>query len=413
MGGTVHQRSVVRVGASLIVASLALTACGSRSNDNGGGGSGTTTKTAKIGVIAPLSGDLSALGLGIQHSVELAVKQANDSNAIPGWKLEVDAQDDEAKPDVGKNAATSLSSDPNVIGVVGTLNSSVALQVQPVLAPKNIVQISPANTNPSLTQGQDYLKTKTRPFKSYFRVATTDLIQGAFAADYAATSLKAKSVYLVNDKLVYGQGLTKAFGDEFTKKGGKVLGTQFVATDQKDFSAVVSKVKQAKPDMVFYGGQFPEGAPFSKQLRDAGLNVPFMGGDGLVDKGFIKTAAVKTAADYATNVGAAVEDLPAAAQYVSDYKAAGYTDAFSAYGPNTFDCAQVIIAALAKVLPGKSKIDDSVRQAVVAAVQATSLQGVTGSVAFDQYGDTTNKIITMYKVTDGDFKKVQTGTFAG
>ena len=90
-------------------------------------------KTAKIGVIAPLTGDLSALGLGIQHSVELAVKQANDSNTIPGWKLEVDAKDDEAKTDPGKNAATELSSDKDVIGVVGTLNTSVAQQVQPVL----------------------------------------------------------------------------------------------------------------------------------------------------------------------------------------------------------------------------------------------------------------------------------------
>jgi branched-chain amino acid transport system substrate-binding protein len=408
----VHPPRLIRLAAPLIIGALALTACGSK-KESTSGSSGSGGKTVKIGMIAPLSGSLSALGLGMKNSADLAIKQANDKGLIKGWKIEFSPQDDQADPNTGGQAASKLASDSAVAGVIGTLQSSIALQAAPILDKANIVIISPANTNPSLTQGQDYLKTKTRPFKSYFRVATTDLIQGAFAADYAATSLKAKSVYLVNDKLVYGQGLTKAFGDEFTKKGGKVLGTQFVATDQKDFSAVVSKVKQAKPDMVFYGGQFPEGAPFSKQLRDAGLNVPFMGGDGLVDKGFIKTAAVKTAADYATNVGAAVEDLPAAAQYVSDYKAAGYTDAFSAYGPNTFDCAQVIIAALAKVLPGKSKIDDSVRQAVVAAVQATSLQGVTGSVAFDQYGDTTNKIITMYKVTDGDFKKVQTGTFAG
>ena len=146
-----HQRSVVRVGASLIVASLALTACGSRSGNNSGGGSGGSTKTAKIGVIAPLSGDLSALGLGIQHSVELAVKQANDSNAIPGWKLEVVPKDDEAKPDPGKNAATALAGDKDVIGVVGTLNTSVSQQVQPVLAAAKIVQVSPANTGPGLT----------------------------------------------------------------------------------------------------------------------------------------------------------------------------------------------------------------------------------------------------------------------
>jgi branched-chain amino acid transport system substrate-binding protein len=194
MGGTVHQRSVVRVGASLIVASLALTACGSRSGDNSGGGSGGSTKTAKIGVIAPLSGDLSALGLGIQHSVELAVKQANDSNAIPGWKLEVAAKDDEAKPDTGKNAATALASDPEVIGVVGTLNTSVSQQVQPVLAPKNIVQVSPANTGPGLTQGANWQTDPKRPYPTYFRTCTTDAVQGPFAARYLYETAKITKV---------------------------------------------------------------------------------------------------------------------------------------------------------------------------------------------------------------------------
>ena len=131
-----HQRSIVRIGVPLAVAALALTACGSR-GDSGtlsGGSTGGATKTVKIGVIAPLSGDLSALGLGIQHSVELAVKQANDANAIPGWKLEVAPEDDEAKADVGKNAATKLAADKDVIGVVGTLNSSVGQQIQPIFA---------------------------------------------------------------------------------------------------------------------------------------------------------------------------------------------------------------------------------------------------------------------------------------
>jgi branched-chain amino acid transport system substrate-binding protein len=106
-------------------------------------GGNSSAKVAKIGVIAPLSGDLSALGLGIKNSVDLAIKQANDANAIPGWKLELAAEDDQATADVGKNAATKLAGDKDVIGVVGTLNSSVALQVQPVLASANIVQVSP------------------------------------------------------------------------------------------------------------------------------------------------------------------------------------------------------------------------------------------------------------------------------
>src|SRR3954447_8760041 len=111
-GGNVPQRSVVAVGASLLVASLALAGCGTRgdsgSDSSGSGDSGN--KVAKIGVIAPLSGDLAALGLGIKNSVDLAIKQANDNKTVPGWTLEIAAEDDEAKPDVGKNAATKLAS---------------------------------------------------------------------------------------------------------------------------------------------------------------------------------------------------------------------------------------------------------------------------------------------------------------
>ena len=177
-----HQRSVVRVGASLLIASLALSACGSRGGTNTAGSG--DKKIAKIGIMAPLSGDLSALGLGIQHSVELAVKQANESNAIPGWTLQVEAKDDEAKPDVGKNAATAFAGEANVAGVVGNLNSSVAQSTQPVLATAKIVQVSPANTNPTLTQGADFKTAPKRTYDTYFRTCTTDAVQGPFAARY-------------------------------------------------------------------------------------------------------------------------------------------------------------------------------------------------------------------------------------
>ena len=161
-----HQRSIVRIGVPLAVAALALSACGSRGDSgssSGGGTGGGATKTAKIGVIAPLTGDLSALGKGIQHSVELAVKQANDTNAVPGWKLEVSSVDDEAKADVGKNAATKLASDDTIIGVVGNLNSSVSQQTQPIFAAANITQVSPANTNPALTIGARTRRTRSGP----------------------------------------------------------------------------------------------------------------------------------------------------------------------------------------------------------------------------------------------------------
>src|SRR6478752_6563511 len=172
-GEHVRKQRLVAAGITMLAATLALSACGSRSESGGGASGGSEQKVAKIGVIAPLSGDLSALGLGIRNSVDLAIRQANDKNLIPGWKLELDAQDDQATPDVGKNAATKLAGDDDVVGVVGTLNSSVSQSVQPVLNSAKISMVSPANTNPSLTQGADFATSKKRTYPSYFRTATT------------------------------------------------------------------------------------------------------------------------------------------------------------------------------------------------------------------------------------------------
>ena len=395
------------------VSLLAVTACGAKSEGGSGGSSGSSTHVVKIGLIAPLTGSLSALGLGMRNSEQLAIDQANAANKIPGWTIQFDPQDDAESTSTGQAAATTLASDPAVGGVVGTLQSSIALVAAPVLNKADILMVSPANTNPALTQGQNFQTSKSRPFANYFRVCTTDAIQGPFAADYASQKLSSKSVYLVNDKLVYGVGLTTAFKGEFTKDGGTVAGTAQVSTGQTDFGALVTKVLAAKPDLVYYGGQYPEGAPFDKQLIAAGYKGAFMGGDGLDDPTFIKDIAAQTASAYATNVGAAVQDLPNAAAYVKAYDAKYPDTPFSAYGPNTYDATNVIINALAQSLAGKTSVDQGVKQATITDAGKESFTGITGTVSFDQYGDTTNKVLTMYKVESGAFTKEETGTFSG
>jgi branched-chain amino acid transport system substrate-binding protein len=410
MGGTVQQRSVVRVGASLIVASLALTACGSRSGDDSGGGSGEATKTAKIGVIAPLSGDLSALGLGIQHSVELAVKQANESNAIPGWKLEVVPKDDEGKPEPGKNAATSLAGDADVIGVVGTLNTSVSQQVQPVLAPKNIVQVSPANTGPGLTQGANWQTEPKRPYPHYFRTCTTDAVQGPFAARYLYETAKITKVATIHDKKAYGQGLVGTFTEEFKKLGGQVVAAQTINPDDSNYQAVISAIKPSAPQAVYYGGEYPQAGPLSQQMKAAGLNVPLMGGDGIYDPKFISLAGKTSENDLATSVGAPIDQLPSAKKFVEDYNAAGFKDPYAAYGGYSYDAANAIIAALKESLKDAADVE-SARPKTVEAMSKVSFDGVTGKVAFDQYGDTTSKVLTVYKVAGGKWTTVETKEF--
>lgn len=407
-----QQRSIVRLGVPLAVAALALSACGSRGGDNGssGGssGGGGSTKTVKIGVIAPLSGDLSALGKGIQHSVELAVKEANANNTVPGWKLEVEPVDDEAKADVGKNAATKLAADDQVVGVVGDLNSSVSQQTQPIFAAANITQISPANTNPSLTIGADSASPK-RTYKTYFRTCTTDAVQGPFAAQYLLAQ-GIKQVATINDKKTYGQGLVNAFTTEFKKGGGTVTGAFTINPDESNYQTVVSQAAATSPKAVYYGGEYPQAGPLSQQMKAAGLNVPLMGGDGIYDPQYIKLAGAKSDGDLATSVGAPTESTDAGKKFLASYQAAGYAEPAAAYGGYSYDAANAIIAALKTSLSGASDVK-SARQATVDAVGKVSFDGVTGKVAFDEYGDTTSKILTVYKVTSGAWAADKTDEF--
>ncbi|WP_238161271.1 branched-chain amino acid ABC transporter substrate-binding protein [Kribbella antibiotica] len=409
MGGTVHQRSVVRVGASLIVASLALTACGSRSGGDAGSNS-STTKTAKIGIIAPLSGDLSALGLGIQHSVELAIKQANDTNAIPGWKLEAVPKDDEGHTDPGKNAATALAADADVVGVVGTLNTSVAQLVQPVLAAKMIAQVSPANTGPGLTQGAQWQTEPKRPYANYFRTCTTDAVQGPFAARYLYETAKITKVATIHDKKAYGQGLVGTFTEEFKKLGGTVVAAQTVNPDDVNYSAVVSAIKPLAPQAVYFGGEFPNAGPLSQQMKAGGLNVPLMGGDGIKDPKYITLAGKNSTGDLSTSVGAPTDTTDAGKKFLTDYAAAGYKEDSAAYGGYSYDAANAIINALKTSLAGATDVE-SARQKTIDALSKVSFEGVTGKVAFDQYGDSTSKVLTVYKVDAGKWATVETKTF--
>jgi branched-chain amino acid transport system substrate-binding protein len=407
----VPQRSVVAVGASLLVASLALAGCGTRGEDNEGTDTGSAeNKIAKIGVIAPLSGDLAALGKGIQNSVDLAIRQANEAKTIPGWTLELAAEDDQATPDVGKNAATKLVADADVVGVVGTLNSSVAQSVQPVLAAANVVQVSPANTNPALTQGADFATAPARTYPTYFRTCTTDSIQGPFAARYLFEKAGIKEVATVHDKKTYGQGLVEAFSAEYTKLGGKIVAAETINPDDDKYDAVVSKIKPSNPKAVYYGGEFPQAGPFSQQMKAAGLNVPLMGGDGIYSGEFIKLAGATADGDLATAIGAPTDTLESAKSFVESYNAAGFAEPYEAYGAYSFDAANAIIQALKTSLASADSAE-AARQATVDAMANVSFDGVTGAVAFDEFGDTTSRVLTVYGVKGGAWEAVNTEEF--
>ncbi|MEU2223634.1 branched-chain amino acid ABC transporter substrate-binding protein [Streptomyces sp. NPDC018347] len=408
-----RQRSLIAITAALAAGALTLTACGSRDSGDKGSGSGDGT-TVVIGVDAPLTGELSAMGLGIKNSADLAAKTANKQNLVKGVTFKIEALDDQAQPSAGQQNASKFVGESEVLGVVGPLNSSVAESMQKVFDDAKLVQVSPANTGPALTQGADWQNKKVRPYKAYFRTATTDAIQGPFAAQYVYTTAKKKKVFVIDDKKTYGSGLAATFTGEFKKLGGKVVGTEHINPDAKDFSAVATKVKNSGADVVYYGGEYPQAGPLSKQIKAAGAKVPLVGGDGIKDDTFMKLAGSEATGDLATSVGAPVEDLPSAKQFVADYKAAGYKEEYSAYGGYAYDSAWSVIEAVKKVVDANGgKLPSDARAKVTEAMQGVSFDGVTGKVSFDEYGDATNKQLTVYAVKNGAWVTVKSGTYTG
>ncbi len=361
------QRSVVMIGSTLVVASLALAGCGSRDAGSSDSGSGSSSdKVAKIGVIAPLSGDLSALGLGIQHSVELAVKEANEKKAIPGWTLEVEAVDDEAKPDVGKNAATKLAGDDAVVGVVDNLNSSVAPDPAR-LRDREIRDLRQHQPGPD--QGVPMAESGWTVFH---RICPADAVQGPSIAKFVTEDLGVKKAFLIDDKSTYSVGITDSVEASLAERGVEMQRQQIAATD-KDFASVLTKVKEFGPDILFTTIPSPaQAAAIAKQAKSMGIDVTIMGSDGCNDPvDFIENAGGATEGAYATSLGPLVTDLPTAKDFLDRYIAKyGVTSAFTA---QSYEATMLVLDAIKSVGVKDGKVD---RAAVNDAISKIHYKGI-------------------------------------
>ena len=172
----------------------------------------------------------------------------------------------------------------------------------------------------------------------------------------------------------------------------------------------MSKVAPSKPQAVYYGGEYPQAGPLSQQMKSAGLNVPLMGGDGIYDPKYIQLAGSTSNGDLATSVGAPTDSTDAGKKFLAEYQAAGYAEPSAAYGGYSYDAANAIIAGLKSSLASAADAK-SARTATIDAVGKVSFDGVTGKVAFDQYGDSTSKVLTVYKVDSGKWVAAKTDTF--
>ena len=384
--------------AALVALAMIATGCGGSSSSSGDGEKKTVT--IKIGIGAPLTAGAVALGKGMERGTNLAIEQANELQDATdlGIKFESVSGDDQGDPKTGVTVANTFASTPGLVGVMGHLNSGVSIPASKVYNQNNIVQVSPASTNPALTlQG----------FDNVFRVCTIDTVQGSFAADAATADLGFKKAYVVDDSTPYGEGLAKFFAEQFAADGGEVLGTAKTSDKDTDFNALVTKIMAAGPDVLYYGGIYNAGALLAKQAKEAGLKATFMSGDGMYDPEFINLAGEANAEGaFCTSIGLPLDKLPEGQQFETSYKAKYPNDEIAAYDAYSYDAANVIIDAVLKVAKdlGVAKVTTTEgKKAIIAAVAATNTQGVSGAISFDENGDTTNKAVTLYTVKGGEW----------
>jgi branched-chain amino acid transport system substrate-binding protein len=234
----------------------------------------------KIGIAGPITGPNAAFGAQLKNGTEQAVEDINAAGGIMGQKLQLSVGDDVSDPKQGVSVANKFAAE-GIKWVVGHFNSGVSIPASEVYQEAGAIQTTPASTNPKFTE---------RGMWNTFRTCGRDDQQGEVAGTYLAKNFKGKKIAVVHDKTPYGKGLADETQKAMNKQGLKEVMYEGINTGEKDYSALVSKLKQAGVDVVYFGGLHTEAGLIIRQMRDQGLNAPMMSGDGIVSSEFVSIA---------------------------------------------------------------------------------------------------------------------------
>ncbi len=359
-------------------------------------GCGRHEQVITIGFVGPLTGDQAPQGDDMLNGAELAVEQAAAQGpVIPGYRLAFMPLDDQRSPTQAVAAAKKLVADPNVMAVVGHLNSSCTMPASAIYHQARVLQISPVSSNPQISR---------QGFDTFYRTCATDDLQGPAAAIFIVKDLGAQRVFVLDDMTTYGRGLANELIKKLTALHAEVLGHEGITQGDKDFVPLLTKIKSLNPDLVYFAGMFPEGALLIKQRTQVGLSSRFMGGDGLFDPVLIDLATPQAAEGvYLTTIGSDIHQILTAQSFVKAYEARfGPIGAYSSYA---YEAASIAIWAIRT-----AGVKD--RAAVLAAMKTLrDYPGIFGPQNFDAKGDSLIRDIGIFTVKDGRFAFVKTATW--
>lgn len=379
-----RSHSMKRVLLVMLAAAVFMTACGKGKDKTPAG-----DLIIKIGSVAPLTGPQSHLGRDNDNGARMAIDEANARRVRLGEQrvyFVLMSEDDQADPKTATIVAQKLV-DAQVKGVIGHLNSGTSIPASKIYSDAGIPEISPSATA---------IKYTDQGFKTTFRTMTNDRQQGRVLGEFAAKKM-GKRVAIIDDRTAYGQGLADEVEKAVKAAGGEVVAREYTSDKSTDFSAILTSIKGKNPDVLFYGGMDPQGAPMAKQMRALGLRAKFLGGDGMQTTEFLKLAGKAGEGVTASSPGLPIDRMPGGKAF-RDLFSAKYGP-IQTYAPYAYDAVQAMIMAMekagsaepAKYLPELSKVQ---------------FTGITGDIGFDDKGDVRGGAITLYRVTGGKWTVV-------
>lgn len=344
----------------------------------------------KIATQSPLSGPQSVLGSAIKNGAQLAMEQGKAALEAQGFTVELAPFDDQATPDTGVANAKQIVGDPDVLCMVGHLNSGVMIPSMEEYHNAGLAAVSPANTNPTITD---------RGYVEINRIVGRDDIQGVVGQEFALDELGVQSVYLIHDKTAYGQGVAEFFRSAAEAAGMQVLG--FEGTEeQANFDSIITPIVAINPDLIYFGGIYSQAGIFFRQAREKGVESAFMGPDGLDSSELATLGGEAVAGMYYSSIAAPANVYERAAQFIADYEAR-FGESTQPFAAQAYDsmllCLQAIERA-AEAAGGKPT-----RTQVVEEVRATdAFPGITGDVTFNSVGDKVSATYFVLQVQSAD-----------
>jgi branched-chain amino acid transport system substrate-binding protein len=362
---------------SVILASL-LAACGQD------GGKNAASDTIRIGLAAPISGTQAQYGQAFKNGAELAAKQINDAGGIDGKRVEIVVEDDKGDPNEAVNVANKFVSDKSISAVVGHFNSSATLATAPIYNKNKIVQISPASSAPAVTDAGEYT----------FRVITTD----AFQADYLAQwskELGYSKVALIYEQSDFGLGLLDVYQKSAPGNGIEVVAAEAYNPGDKDFSTVLTKIKEKQPEAIFIGGFYNEAALIAQQAGKLNFDVDFIGVDSLYSEALLELGGASVEGFKLIGFFYPGGNNEEATKFAEAYQEA-YNSKPDTYAAYSYVATSVVIEAIKEKGADRENIKSFLET-------LKDYKGATGVISFDENGDV---------ITEPSRLVVQNGEFA-